>query len=291
MGLGIDPRSILAITFTNKAAGEMKQRISADFPGPSAIGAASISPGRSSARSIPCACEFSSIMPGRSACPPNFTVYDSADQNHLIKEAIKALDVPAQPHARDDRTERSATRRTSLIDADEFAQSAFDRYYADGRRRSIRKYQQLLTANNALDFDDLLMRRVRALRDHPPSWPNCRSDSDISSSTNTRTPTTPNTFWSTPWRMKHRNICVVGDPDQSIYAWRGADISQHPRFREGLPRCHRHPPRAELPLDQNHPGHRRPSDLAQSPPQGKAALDRKRRRRKGTGAALPRRAR
>jgi DNA helicase-2/ATP-dependent DNA helicase PcrA len=232
LGLGIDPRSIVAITFTNKAAGEMKQRISASFPRPIRDWGRLDQP-------WPIICTFHSLClrilkhyAQQIGLPANFTVYDSADQNRLVKEAIKALDVqnltPGMAHG------TISNAKNHLIDADEFAQSAFD-HYTRTIAPIFKKYQQLLAANNALDFDDLLMRAVRALRDHPPVLAELQERFRYILIDEYQDTNHAQYVLVHAMAMKHRNICVVGDPDQSIYAWRGADISNILDFEKDYP--------------------------------------------------------
>ncbi len=290
LGLGIDPRSVLAITFTNKAAGEMKQRISAASPKPLRDWGRLDQP-------WPIICTFHSLClrilkhyAVRIGLPPNFTVYDSADQNRLVKEAMKALDVPTLNFTPGAVHGTISNAKNRLIDAEEFAASTVD-HYTRTVAPIFKKYQQLLAANNALDFDDLLMRAVVAMREHPQVLAELQERFHYILIDEYQDTNHAQYVLVHALAMKHRNICVVGDPDQSIYAWRGADIANILDFETGLSRRHGHPAGTELPLDQNHPGHRRPSHLAQSPAEGKEALDRKRGGRKGAGPALSGRAR
>src|SRR4029434_1788462 len=144
--------SILAITFTNKAAGEMKQRVSA------VLGRPLRDFGRLE-QPWPMICTFHSLClrilrhySNRIGLPTNFTIYDSADQTRAIKEALKSLDIsstnfaPATLHA----TIRNA--KNQLVPADGFVQVAGD-FYQRTVARIYTKYQQILNQNNALDFD------------------------------------------------------------------------------------------------------------------------------------------
>jgi DNA helicase-2/ATP-dependent DNA helicase PcrA len=234
LSLGIDPRSILAITFTNKAAGEMKQRISAASPTPMRDWGRLDQP-------WPIICTFHSLClrilkhyAGQIGLPPNFTIYDSSDQMRVVKEAMKALDIPSMNFTPGTMHGTISNAKNRLIDAEEYAQSAFD-HYSRNVAPIFKKYQQLLAANNALDFDDLLMRTVGAMRDHPAVLAELQERFryiliDEYQDTNHAQYVLVHAL-----AMKHRNICVVGDPDQSIYAWRGADIANILDFEKDYP--------------------------------------------------------
>ncbi len=234
MSLGIEPRSILAITFTNKAAGEMKQRISADSPRP-------IHDWGRLDQAWPIICTFHSLClrilkhyASAIGLPPNFSVYDSSDQTHLIKDAIKALDVPMHNLTPGMIHGTISNAKNRLIDAEQYAQSALDRY-SQVVAQIYRKYQQLLTAANALDFDDLLQRTVRAMQEHPPILAELQDRFKYILIDEYQDTNHAQYVLVHALAMKHHNICVVGDPDQSIYAWRGADIANILDFERDYP--------------------------------------------------------
>ncbi len=224
LSLGIDPRSILAITFTNKAAGEMKSRISAAAPSPIRDWGRLDQP-------WPIICTFHSLClrilkhyAGAIGLAANFSVFDSSDQTRLVKEAMKALDIgtmnftPGAVHA------SISNAKNELIDAEEYGRSAHD-HFTRTVSPIFKKYQQLLATNNALDFDDLLMRAVRVLRDYPPILAELQERFRYIMIDEYQDTNHAQYVLVHALAMKHRNICVVGDPDQSIYAWRGADIA------------------------------------------------------------------
>jgi DNA helicase-2/ATP-dependent DNA helicase PcrA len=224
MSLGIDPRSILAITFTNKAAGEMKQRISDASPKPIRDWGRLDQP-------WPIICTFHSLClrilkhyASAIGLAPNFSVYDASDQSKVIKDAIKALDIPLGNATPGMIHGTISNAKNRLIDADQYAQSAFDRY-TQLVAQVFRKYQQLLSTANALDFDDLLLRTARAMQQHPAILAELQDRFKYILIDEYQDTNHAQYVLVHALAMKHRNICVVGDPDQSIYAWRGADIA------------------------------------------------------------------
>jgi DNA helicase-2/ATP-dependent DNA helicase PcrA len=224
LSLGIDPRSILAITFTNKAAGEMKHRISESSPRPIRDWGRLDQP-------WPIICTFHSLClrilkhyAVQIGLPPNFSIYDSSDQSKVVKDAIKAVDLPtgnATPgmiHA------TISNAKNKLVDAEQYSGSAMGRY-EQLVAQVFRKYQQMLTAANALDFDDLLLRTVQEMRAHPEIMTDLQDRFKYILVDEYQDTNHAQYVLIHALAMKHRNICVVGDPDQSIYAWRGADIA------------------------------------------------------------------
>ena len=234
ISLGIPAASILAITFTNKAAGEMKQRISSLSPRPIRDFGRLDQP-------WPTICTFHSLClrilrhyATRIGLPSNFSIYDSADQNKLIKEAIKSLDMsstnfpPSTVHA------TISNAKNKLISAEAFAQSAQD-FYTRTVARIFTKYQQLLKQNNAMDFDDLMLRTAHAFRDHPDVLAELQERFQYVLIDEYQDTNHAQYVIAHALALKHRNMCVVGDPDQSIYAWRGADIQNILDFEKDYP--------------------------------------------------------
>jgi DNA helicase-2/ATP-dependent DNA helicase PcrA len=231
---GIAPNSICAITFTNKAAGEMKQRISA----------ASSRPLRDFGRldqPWPMICTFHSLClrilrhyATQVGLPGNFSIYDSADQTRVIKEALKTLEISSANFSPSTVHHTISTAKNQLVTAEAFAQSAggfYDRQVA----RIYTKYQHLLNQNNALDFDDLLLRTTLAFREHPQMLAELQERFQYLLIDEYQDTNHAQYVMAHAMAMKHRNICVVGDPDQSIYAWRGADIQNILDFEKDYP--------------------------------------------------------
>src|SRR6187200_340359 len=213
--VGAKPNEILAITFTNKAAGEMRERLERML-------------GRT-ARAI-------WILTFHAACGrilrreaprlgyrSNFTIYDSADQVRLTKACLEELErdpkrfVPRGIHA-----QISAAKNQLVTPADytERVASFYDQTVAE----VYDLYQRRMFASNAVDFDDLLMLTVQVLERFPEArerWQKAFRYVLVDEYQDTN---------HAQYRLlqllaeKHRNVCAVGDPDQSIYAFRGADI-------------------------------------------------------------------
>jgi DNA helicase-2/ATP-dependent DNA helicase PcrA len=231
---GIVPSSILAITFTNKAAGEMKQR----------IGQVVSRPIRDFGRldqPWPMVCTFHSLClrilrhyAATVGLPPNFSVFDTADQTKLIKDALKMLDISSTNFSPGTIHGTISNAKNQLITAEAFAQSAGD-FYSRNVARIYTKYQALLAQNNALDFDDLLLRTAHAMRDFPDVLRELQDRFQYVMIDEYQDTNHAQYVLAHAMALRHRNICVVGDPDQSIYAWRGADIQNILDFEKDYP--------------------------------------------------------
>src|SRR5438477_2851885 len=229
---GVWPRNILAVTFTNKAAEEMRRRVSRLIEGLEIGSAPLISTFHSLCVRI-LRRDIEALNAGYSR---SFTIYDQDDTVRLTRNCIRDLGM-------DDKqlTPRSVQAAISAAknrgeDAEAFAAKA---HFIDERRASIARvfqlYEERLQKNNALDFDDLLIKTVRLLRDVP----------EVRERYNDRFRyllvdeyQDTNQLQFALIRLlteKQQNICVVGDPDQSIYRWRGADITNILKFEEHFP--------------------------------------------------------
>ena len=230
---GIPPWSIVAITFTNKAAGEMRKRV-ADAMG---------RPLRDFGRLVhdsPTICTFHSLClrilkyyAETIGLQRNFSILDVSDQQKVVKQALEACKLdpkrfsPSQSHG------MISTAKNKLITPEMYAQSAgfvekqFAPVYA--------KYQQLLKQNNAVDFDDLLMMTALTFRKHKAILDELSQRFGYLLIDEYQDTNHAQYIIAHALVMKHRNICVVGYPDQSIYAWRGADIRNILDFEQDYP--------------------------------------------------------
>ncbi|MFC1633463.1 ATP-dependent helicase [Planctomycetota bacterium] len=222
--VGVPPYNICAITFTNKAAEEMRQRAAAL----GASGGAHISTFHSLCVRI--LRRYADRLGIRS----NFSVYDDADQRRCIKEAVKecAFDTTNFPPAR--MLDAISTLKNKLIDADSFKTEADD-FFSRTLAEIYLGYERLLSERNGLDFDDLLMKAAFLLRDCPDVCSELGNRFkflliDEYQDTNNAQYTLAKALVS-----QHNNICATGDPDQSIYRWRGADIRNILAFESDWP--------------------------------------------------------
>ena len=231
---GVEPHAILAITFTNKAAAEMRKRVE------DATGRRLRDWGRLH-HDGPTICTFHSLClrvlrhyGDILGVPRNFTIFDTSDQNRLMKAALKELDVSTTnfPPAKVLATVSNA--KNALATAEEFASAASD-FFQRTVARAFLKYEQLKAKNEALDFDDLILRTVTGLRDRPDVLKELQErfvylHIDEYQDTNRAQYVLAHVLAD-----RHKNLCVVGDPDQSIYAWRGADLRNILDFEQDYP--------------------------------------------------------
>jgi DNA helicase-2/ATP-dependent DNA helicase PcrA len=225
---GVDPRHVLAVTFTNKAAGEMARRVEALL--------------------APIGVRAPIVATFHSACvrilrqhihhlgyKPHFTIYDEDDRLALVKECIRergggderSLTANAIVH-------RISAAKNQMMSVDEVAKAARGPHEAEVAL-IYKRYQERLAATGAVDFDDLLLLVVRLFQEAPSVldyyrglWHHVLVDEYQDTN-------------RVQYRMirlltsQHRNICVVGDSDQSVYRWRGADIRNILEFEEDYP--------------------------------------------------------
>jgi DNA helicase-2/ATP-dependent DNA helicase PcrA len=223
---GVKPQEILAITFTNKAAGEMKERLEGIL--------GDIAP-RMWVMTFHAACgRILRREAQRLGYRSNFTIYDQADQVRLVKQCLEELErdpkrfVPRGIHT------QISNAKNQLIGPDEYktrVASFYDQTVAD----AYALYQRRLFTSNAVDFDDLIMLTVDVLERFPEAlerWQKAFRYVLVDEYQDTN---------HAQYRLlqllagKHKNVFAVGDPDQSIYAFRGADIRNILEFERDFP--------------------------------------------------------
>ncbi|MGH9281300.1 MAG: DNA helicase PcrA [Acidimicrobiales bacterium] len=223
---GVSPFAILAITFTNKAADEMKSRVGA-LVGPVAR--------RMWVSTFHAACvRILRRDGGRLGYRSSFTIYDEADANRLTSYVLRDLDIDAKKFTPRAVHGAISVAKNELVDGATYrdrARTVYEKRIAD----VYTEYQARLRSASAMDFDDLLMVTVELLRSHPDVLDHYAERFahllvDEYQDTNRAQNELVLLLGS-----RHRNVCVVGDSDQSVYRWRGADIRNILQFEEAYP--------------------------------------------------------
>ena len=230
---GVNPWQILAVTFTNKAAREMRNRLDRLLLSRSEA----VTMGTFHA-----VCSRILRRHGeRIGLNPNFTIYDQDDQIDAIKSSMQLADVDAKRFPPRAMLSRISAAKSTLQESSQMRESAYaaeDEYGAhwiETCSRVYHYYEEALSRQNALDFDDLLMRTASLLKNVPEVRAQYHDryryllidefqDTNIAQYQLARLLTGP-----------HQNLCVVGDPDQSIYSWRNADIRNILSFQSDYP--------------------------------------------------------
>jgi len=221
---GVRPYNILAVTFTNKAANEMKARIERLLGKP----AQSVNMGTFHALCARWLRREAELLPVNS----NYVIFDEDDQLAVVKHAMRDLNLDEKQYRPAAVLNAISRAKNDLLGPDEFPiQSYRDEVVA----RVYRRYQELLVASNAVDFDDLLLYAARLLQDQPSVRERyARRYEHI------LVDEFQDTNYAQYQLLKllgsvHRNIFAVGDEDQSIYRWRGADYRNIQRFEQDYP--------------------------------------------------------
>ena len=224
--VGVNPRRIMALTFTNKAAKEMRERLDR------LLGqrATELSLGTFHSQ-----CAAILRRDGMHlGLDRNFHIYDDEDQMTVVKQSLQGLDLDSGRYPPRAILSAISRAKSQMQDAEQFA-AAVDAYYEEIVARVYRRYESTLISAQAVDFDDLLMKTHQLLADFPDAAEHYQGrylhllidefqDTNIVQYSIARL-----------LAQKHRNIAVVGDPDQSIYSWRNADLRNILSFQHDYP--------------------------------------------------------
>lgn len=232
----ISPHNILMLTFTNKAANEMKERIKKLLH----------------ISSLPFAGTFHSFcvrvlrIDGKHiGIPDDFTIYDEQDQMDAIKDIMKRLDLSTKNYNPGAVLHTISEAKNELISPIEYPQYARG-YFQETVATIYIEYQKMLTANHSLDFDDLLSRTVELLIKHQDIAAKYQEKYRYILIDEYQDTNKAQYAISKLLSARYRNISVVGDASQSIYRWRGADFRNIINFKNDFPETH------EFHLEQNY---------------------------------------
>lgn len=223
---GIRPHNIMAVTFTNKAANEMRERLDRLTPGQ--VGGLTLG-------TFHAICSRLLRREGKAiGLSADFVIYDEADQVTVVRRVLKEMNVDEKAFSPRALTSHISAAKSELRGPFEYAEHASS-YLEEVVSRVYRRYQEMLSEHHALDFDDLLMTTVRLFRERPEVLERYQSQYvhilvDEFQDTNRAQYVIVKQL-----AAKHRNICVVGDEDQSIYGWRQADIRNILDFERDFP--------------------------------------------------------
>jgi DNA helicase-2/ATP-dependent DNA helicase PcrA len=234
---GINPHGIMAVTFTNKAAREMKDRLE------------QLVAGEVEALTLGTFHAICARILRREAkaigLDSRFVIYDEDDQLNLIKQSLQELNLDPKQYSPPALHSAISAAKSHLISPKDYAQRVHS-YFEEIVARVYQRYQQLLGQSQALDFDDLLMKTVELFNNHDEILQRYQSrylhilvdefqDTNIAQYVLMK-----------QLAGKYHNICVVGDPDQSIYSWRFADLRNILSFKKDYPEA------TEVLLEQNY---------------------------------------
>ena len=225
---GVSPNNIMAVTFTNKAAREMKERLEQLLG--QAVEALTLG-------TFHAICARILRTEGKAiGLDSSFVIYDEEDQLSLIKQTLEELNLDPKQYAPRALHSAISAAKSRLINPEDYAQQVGS-YFEEIVHRVYQSYQQLLSKGQAVDFDDLLMKTVQLFQHHPQILRRYQAKYvhvlvDEFQDTNV-----VQYMLIKNLAGKYQNLCVVGDPDQSIYSWRFADLRNILSFEKDYPQA------------------------------------------------------
>lgn len=223
---GISPYNILAVTFTNKAAKEMRTRVE-ELAGPCSnmwimtFHAMSLRILRSHA--------------DRLGYEPNFVIYDTQDQKTIVKNILKENEIDDKEFKPQYLLSIISKNKEEEISPDEFLESQFRDYKTNAIYTVYKEYQKQLMENNAMDFDDLIVNAVKLFEKNPDILAKYQDRFKYIMVDEYQDTNHIQYKLIKMLSENHHNLCVVGDDDQCIYQWRGADIRNILDFEKDFP--------------------------------------------------------
>jgi DNA helicase-2/ATP-dependent DNA helicase PcrA len=223
---GVSSHNIMAVTFTNKAAREMRERLEQLLG--QAVEALTLG-------TFHAICARILRREGKAiGLESSFVIYDEDDQLSLMKQVLEELNLDPKQYAPQALRSAIGAAKSRLISPKDYAQWV-NSYFEEIVHRVYQRYQELLSRGQAVDFDDLLMKTVQLFHDHPQILNRYQSKYvhilvDEFQDTNIAQYELMKQL-----AEKYRNLCVVGDPDQSIYSWRFADLRNILSFEKDYP--------------------------------------------------------
>ena len=227
--LEIKPWSILAITFTNKAAKEMKERVE------SLVGEKANEMWISTFHSTCVRILRREI--DKLGYKSSFTIYDTSDQKILLKECMKALNINDKDITLQEIMGKIGRAKDNMRTPESYMRE-FEHHFREKKIADVyQMYQKRLKENNALDFDDLIFKTVELFKSHPDVLEFYQNKFKYIMVDEYQDTNGAQYEFVKLLAKKYKNICVVGDDDQCIYAWRGADVTNILDFEKDYPDC------------------------------------------------------
>ena len=224
---GVNPWNIMAITFTNKAAGEMRERVD-NLVG---FGAESIWVSTFHSSCVRILRRHIESL----GYTTSFSIYDSDDQKTLMRQVFKAMDIDTKQFKERAVLAAISSAKDKLITPEEFLLNAGADFREKKTGEIYREYQKQLKKNNALDFDDLIVKTVELFQNNPQVLDYYQERFRYIMVDEYQDTNMAQFKLVSLLASKYRNLCVVGDDDQSIYRFRGADIQNILSFENTFP--------------------------------------------------------
>ena len=232
---GVAPRNILGVTFTNKAAREMQERVGKLLPRTPKIEGQSR---REASENRPTICTFHSLCVRilrqhieKLGYKRNFVIYDESEQLAAVKKILSGIS------AKGEKTDPGAVlgMLSKFKNGGENAKAFGDESVRALAQHVAKRYETALHACNAVDFDDLILLALRLFREHPDALEACRAKYQYVMVDEYQDTNAAQFELVHALTREHRNFCVVGDDDQSIYGWRGAEVANLLNLEQHFP--------------------------------------------------------